>query len=97
MSTLGVGHASNVIARALIPIFGVMFRNWSETKLLVVYFADTVASLYASMMLVSYAGDAVGAESPTATESGQALTRRLRAGIQVGLPLAASSPPRSPC
>ncbi|HEX9275779.1 MAG TPA: DUF6498-containing protein [Casimicrobiaceae bacterium] len=56
-----LGHAANVIVRALVPIVGVAFLGWSGTKLLVVYFADTLASLYATLMLALYASAIGGA------------------------------------
>jgi len=33
VSAFNLGHAANVIVRALIPIFGVTFLGWSGTKL----------------------------------------------------------------
>ncbi len=40
-------HAANVVARALIPVFGILFLDWSGGKVLLVYFADTLGSMYA--------------------------------------------------
>ncbi|MDQ2962468.1 MAG: hypothetical protein M3R31_04800 [Pseudomonadota bacterium] len=45
-------HAANVVARSLIPLFGIALLGWSPGKLLIVYCADTIASLLALMMLV---------------------------------------------
>lgn len=48
-------HAINVVARALIPVFGIVFLGWSGGKMLMVYFADTLASMYAVSTLAGYA------------------------------------------
>src|SRR6266567_831122 len=77
------GHAANVIARALIPIFGVVFLGWSGTKLLVVFFADTLASIYALSMLVFYATATTGAAYETWVKDGLTPGKRLR--IFVGI------------
>ena len=45
-------HVANVVARNSIPLLGIAVLGWSPGKLLIVYFADTVASLLALMMLV---------------------------------------------
>jgi Family of unknown function (DUF6498) len=37
-------HAATVIARALVPIIGVLFLQWSSENTLIVYFADTLAA-----------------------------------------------------
>ena len=80
-----LGHAANVITRALIPIFGVAFLGWSGTKLLVVYFADTLASLYALMTLVLYAETAAAAEHRPLREDGLTPGQRIRTGIRVAV------------
>ena len=85
MSGFNLGHAANVIVRALIPIFGVFFLGWSGTKLLVVYFADTLASLYSLMMLVFYATVTASAEYRAWAKDGLTLAKRLRTGIGVVL------------
>jgi hypothetical protein len=71
-------NAANVIARALIPIIGVIFLNWSGTALLVVYFADTLASVYAVMVVVGYAMLLQGAEYQAWVKDGLPLGKRLR-------------------
>lgn len=85
MSSLSIGHAINVILRALIPIFGIAFLGWSGTKLLVVYLADTLASLYGVAMLALYAGILRGAEYQAWIAAGLTLGKRLRTGIGVAL------------
>ena len=45
-------HAANIVARSLVPLFGIALLGWSPGKLLVAYCADTIASLLALMMLV---------------------------------------------
>jgi hypothetical protein len=71
-------NAANVIARALIPIVGIFFLYWSGTKLLVVYFADTLASMYALMVVVGYATLLRGAEYQAWVKDGLTLGKRLR-------------------
>jgi hypothetical protein len=44
--------AVNVVARSLIPLAGIVLLGWSAANLLIVYCADTIASLLALMMLV---------------------------------------------
>jgi len=59
-------HVANVVARNSIPLLGIAVLGWSPGKLLIVYFADTVASLLALMMLVCdrlFGIDAGGARS----------------------------------
>ena len=87
-SVFNAGHAANVIARALIPIFGVIFLGWSGTKLLVVFFADTVASIYALMMLVLYATATTGPAYQSWVKDGLTLGKRVRIFVGVvALPL----------
>ena len=80
MPTFTVAHAANVIVRALIPIVGVALFGWSGTKLLVVYFADTLASLYALMMLTLYA---TGTDDGRSAKDGT--LGKLRTGIRVAV------------
>jgi len=54
-SSQPVLHAVNVIARALIPVFGILFLGWSGGKVLLVYLADTLGSMYAVSALAAYA------------------------------------------
>ena len=42
-----LGNTALVVARALVPILGVVVLGWSAPKLLIVYFADTAAAYYA--------------------------------------------------
>jgi len=42
-----LGNAALVVARALVPIVGVVVLGWSAPKLLIIYFADTAAAYYA--------------------------------------------------
>ena len=49
-------HAANVVARALIPVFGILFLDWSGGKVLLVYFADTLGSMYAISTLADMIG-----------------------------------------
>ena len=42
----------SVVARSLVPLLGIVLLGWSAGKLLIVYCADTIASLLALMMLV---------------------------------------------
>jgi hypothetical protein len=52
-----IANAAIVVARALIPIAGVVFLGWSAPKLLVVYFADTAAAYYAFLSALALATD----------------------------------------
>jgi hypothetical protein len=81
-------NAANVIARALIPIVGIFFLDWSGTSLLVVYFADTLASLYACAVVAGYAALLREAEYQAWTKDGLTLAKRLRTWVGVfALPL----------
>ena len=87
-SVYNAGHAANVVSRALIPIFGVIFFGWSGTKLLVVFFADTLASIYALSTLVLYATATSGAEYENWVKDGLTPGKRLRIFMGVAaLPL----------
>lgn len=85
MSGFNVPQATNVLVRALIPIFGVAFLGWSGTKLLVVYFADTLASFYSAAMLAFYAVVTKGTQHQTRMDNGASVGGRLRTGIKVAL------------
>jgi hypothetical protein len=76
-STIQMRHAGGVIARALIPIAGVLFLHWSATNLLIVYFADTLASFFSVSVL------AAGRLSAAETMSGPEWCQRLRRGLQL--------------
>jgi hypothetical protein len=75
---MNVFNAANVIARALIPIVGIWFLDWSGTALLVVYFADTLASLYACAVVAGYATLLRGAEYQAWVKDGLTFGKRLR-------------------
>ena len=75
---MNVFNAANVIARALIPIVGIFLLHWSGTSLLVVYFADTLASLYACAVVAGYATLLRGAEYQAWVKDGLTLDKRLR-------------------
>ena len=81
-------NAANVIARALIPIIGILLLDWSGATLLGVYFAGTLASMYALMVVVGDATLLHGAEHQAWVKDGLTLGKRLRAwcGV-VGYPL----------
>lgn len=70
-------HVGGVVARALIPILGVLFLHWSAGNLLIVYFADTLASFFSVSVL------AVGRLYGVEEESGPAWYRRLSSGMQL--------------
>ena len=76
-STLPLRHVGGVVMRALIPILGVLFLHWSAGNLLIVYFADTLASFFSVSVL------AVGRLSGVDKESGPAWYRRLSTGAQL--------------
>ena len=76
-STLPLRHVGGVVTRALIPILGVLFLHWSAGNLLIVYFADTLASFFSVSVL------AVGRLSSVDEESGPAWYRRLSTGAQL--------------
>jgi hypothetical protein len=89
MSGVKLSHGANVLVRALIPIFGVAFLGWSGTKLLVVYFADSLASFYSAAMLTSYAVMTKSTEYQTGMKNSTTVGWRVRTGIKVALaPLA---------
>jgi len=85
MSGFNLSRAVNALVRALIPILGVAFLGWSGTKLLVVYFADSLASFYAAAMLAFYATITKSAEYQTRMKNGATVGGRLRAGVRVAL------------
>jgi len=76
-STLPWRHVGGVVARALIPILGVLFLHWSAGNLLIVYFADTLASFFSVSVL------AVGRLHGVEEESGPGWYRRLSTGAQL--------------
>jgi hypothetical protein len=70
-------HAGSVIARALVPIAGVLFLHWSAANLLIVYFADTLAAFFAVSVLA--AGRLTGSEA----SSGPVWYQRLVTGARL--------------
>ncbi|HUH92153.1 MAG TPA: DUF6498-containing protein [Casimicrobiaceae bacterium] len=70
-------HAGAVVARALVPIAGVLFLHWSAANLLIVYFADTLAAFFAVSVLA--AGRLSGGETPR----GPAWYQRLATGARL--------------
>ena len=76
-STLPWRHVGGVVARALIPILGVLFLHWSAGNLLIVYFADTLASFFSVSVL------AVGRLFGVEEDSGPRWYRRLSTGAQL--------------
>jgi hypothetical protein len=84
-SVSAVAGAVNVVARALIPIVGVLFLGWSGTRLLAIYFADTAASLYMLLALVTWVMQGEHADAVRSSASG-----RLRSWLRViAMPLPA--------
>src|SRR5450432_3366018 len=75
---MNVFNAANVIARALIPNVGIFLLHWPGPPLLVVYFADTLASLYACAVVAGYPTRLRGAEYQAWVEDGLTLDKRLR-------------------
>lgn len=78
-------HAANVVARALIPVFGILFLGWSGGKVLLVYFADTLGSMYAVSILAAYAAAHTEPEFQAWIKDGITPLKRLR--IVVGAAL----------
>ncbi len=70
-------HSGTVVARALVPIAGVLFLHWSASDLLIVYFADTLASFFSVSVLA--AGRLGGIEET----SGPSWYQRLSKGLQL--------------
>jgi len=70
-------HVGGVVTRALIPIIGVLFLHWSAGNLLIVYFADTLASFFSVSVLA--AGRLFGVDE----QSGPGWYRRLSSGAQL--------------
>lgn len=70
-------HAGSVIARALIPVTGVLFLHWSAANLLIVYFADTLAAFFAVSVL------AAGRLSADKAPRGPAWVQRLATGARL--------------
>jgi hypothetical protein len=75
--TLPLRHGASVIARALIPIAGVLFLGWSAGNLLIIYFADTLASFFSVSVL------ATGRLTAAAETGGPAWYQRVSAGLQL--------------
>ena len=69
-------HTTTVIARALIPIIGILFLQWSSENTLIVYFADTLAAFFAVSVLA--AGRLGGVEETTGPSWYQRLSRGLQ-------------------
>lgn len=78
-------HAANVSARSLIPVIGVVFLGWSGGKVLLIYFADTLASMYVISSLGGYATMQSEPGFQASVKDGIALGRRLSIGIRVAL------------
>lgn len=76
-SALPLRHVGSVVARALVPIAGVLFLHWSASNLLIVYFADTLASFFSVGVL------AAGRLSGVEKASGPEWYRRLSRGLQL--------------
>jgi hypothetical protein len=74
---LPLRHVGSVVARALIPIAGVLFLHWSASNLLIIYFADTLASFFSVGVL------AAGRLSGVEQASGPEWYRRLSRGLQL--------------
>jgi hypothetical protein len=70
-------HVASVVVRALVPIAGVVFLHWSASNLLIVYFADTLASFFSVSVL------AAGRLSEADEASGPEWYRRLYRGIRL--------------
>jgi hypothetical protein len=78
-TTLPLRDAVQVVVRAAIPLVGVLFLGWSAGNLLVVYFADVLASIYVVCVLAC--GRLFGFDAG----DGPAWWRRLWLGVQLGL------------
>src|SRR5882724_2626918 len=76
-STFPWRHVGGVATRALIPILGVLFLHWSAGNLLIVYFADTLASFFSVSVL------AVGRLYGVDETGGPEWYRRLYKGLQL--------------
>jgi hypothetical protein len=76
---LSPAHIVNVAARALVPVIGVIAFDWPAANLAIVYFADTIASIYA----VSIA--ACGRLFWFDGQDGDSWWQRAMYGLQVGL------------
>jgi hypothetical protein len=74
---LPLRHVGSVVVRALVPILGVLFLHWSASNLLIVYFADTLASFFSVSVL------AAGRLSGVEETSGPDWYRRLSRGVQL--------------
>jgi len=70
-------HAASVIARALVPIAGILFLQWSSTDTLIIYFADTLAAFFSVSVL------AAGRLTPAEPRSGPAWYQRISKGLQL--------------
>jgi len=76
---LPFAHVVNVGARALVPVLGVIAFDWPAANLAIVYFADTMASIYA--VSIAAAGRLFWFDG----EDGTAWWQRAGYGMQVGL------------
>jgi hypothetical protein len=76
-------HVFNVVARTLIPLFGIVFLGWSGGKILLVYFADTLGSMYAVSTLAAYAAAQSEPEFQSWIKDGITPLKRVR--IVVGM------------
>ena len=70
-------HAASVIVRALVPIAGILFLQWSSTDTLIIYFADTLAAFFSVSVL------AAGRLTPAEPRSGPAWYQRVAKGLQL--------------
>jgi hypothetical protein len=78
-------HAINVVARALIPVFGIVFLGWSGGNVLLVYFADTLGSMYAVSVLAAYAAEQSEPEFLAWIKDGITPQKRVRIVVGVAL------------
>lgn len=78
-------RAGNVVARALIPVFGILFLGWSGGKVLIVYYADTLGSMYAVSILAAYAATQTEPEFQAWIRNGITPLMRLRILVGAGL------------
>ena len=88
-SVLPLRHVGSVVVRALVPIVGVLFLHWSASNLLIIYFADTLASFFSVGVLG--AGHLSGVERTSGPEWYRRLTRGIRlaaSGAMIALVIA---------
>lgn len=76
---LTFANALDVAARALVPVIGVIAFDWSAANVVIIYFADAMASMYAAG--IAAAGRLFGFDG----EDGSSWWDRAGYGMQVGL------------